>query len=97
MQAYVMPDGQWVTVDRYGTITPRQMPFDFEAPLEAPELYAPIDVTADPAPAATETDTPTATEAEPETTGQSGMPSPAPAAIPVSTSVVPVTPATASP
>ena len=97
MQAYVMPDGQWVTVDRYGTITPRQMPFDFEAPLEAPELYSPIDVTADPAPAATETDTPTATEAEPETTGQSGMPSPAPAAIPVSTSVVPVTPATASP
>ncbi len=24
--AYVMPDGQWVTVDRHGNITPREMP-----------------------------------------------------------------------
>lgn len=26
LQAYVMPDGQWVTVDRHGNMTPREMP-----------------------------------------------------------------------
>jgi hypothetical protein len=84
MQAYVMPDGQWVTVDRDGTITPRVMPFDFEAPLQAPELLSPIDTTAD----ASETP---GVEIGPAMT-ESGMPSTAPAAIPVTTSVVPVTP-----
>jgi hypothetical protein len=28
--AYVMPDGQWVTVDRHGNITPREMPVPLE-------------------------------------------------------------------
>ncbi|MEM8608715.1 MAG: L,D-transpeptidase [Myxococcota bacterium] len=38
VEAYVMPDGEWVTVDRYGNLTPRVKPFDFDAPLEAPTL-----------------------------------------------------------
>jgi hypothetical protein len=79
VEAYVMPDGQWVSVDRFGTITPRVMPFDFEAPLEAPELVQPEETTAD------------------ATSTESGLPSVAPAAIPVSTTVVPMTPAPASP
>jgi hypothetical protein len=83
VEAYVMPDGQWVTVDRFGIITPRVMPFDFDAPLEAPELASPV-TTAEADPAAT-------------TTSESGMPTTAPAAIPVAGSVVPVTPSSASP
>ncbi len=76
--AYVMPDGAWVTVDRYGIMTPRIKPFDFDAPLEAPELTADTDpmATAEIAPAAVE----------------SGMPTTPPAAIPVNTAVVPTTP-----
>ena len=76
--AYVMPDGAWVTVDRYGIMTPRIKPFDFDAPLEAPELTADTDpmATAEIAPAATE----------------SGMPTTPPASIPVNTAVVPTTP-----
>ena len=76
--AYVMPDGAWVTVDRYGIMTPRIKPFDFDAPLEAPEL------TADTDPMATAEIAPTTTE--------SGMPTTAPASIPVNTAVVPTTP-----
>ena len=79
VEAYVMPDGQWVSVDRFGTVIPRVMPFDFEAPLEAPELVQPEETTAD------------------ATSTESGLPSVAPAAIPLSTSVVPVTPATTPP
>ena len=76
--AYVMPDGAWVTVDRYGIMTPRIKPFDFDAPLEAPELTADTDpmATAEIAPATTE----------------SGMPTTPPASIPVNTAVVPTTP-----
>ena len=32
--AYVMPDGQWVTVDRHGNITPREMPVPLEGTVE---------------------------------------------------------------
>ena len=78
--AYVMPDGVWVDVDRFGNITPRVMPFDFDAPLEAPEL----------APA----DSPSA-EADPSAT-EAGTPTTAPAAIPVTTSAIPVSPASAT-
>ena len=80
-QAYVMPDGQWVSVDRFGTLTPRVMPFDFDAPLEGPQLISGDETTLE-AP----------TEA-PET----GMPTTPPATIPLTSSVVPVTPAPASP
>jgi hypothetical protein len=80
-EAFVMPDGQWVYVDRFGTLTPREMPFDFQAPLEAPEFVGPEDTTVEGTTASTD----------------SGLPSTAPAAIPMTTSVVPVTPAPASP
>jgi hypothetical protein len=75
--AYVMPDGAWVTVDRFGNMTPRIQPFDFDAPLEAPEL------TVEPDSIATAEATPTTTE--------TGMPTTTPAAIPVNTAAVPVT------
>ena len=74
--AYVMPDGAWVSVDRFGTMTPRVMPFDFDAPLEAPEL-------------ADETATTTAEVGLDPT--QSGMSTAGPAAIPMNTAAVPVT------
>ncbi|MBW1756045.1 MAG: hypothetical protein JRJ80_07725 [Deltaproteobacteria bacterium] len=76
--AYVMPDGAWVTVDRFGNMTPRIKPFDFDAPLDAPEL-------------APELDPMTTAEAAPTTT-DTGMPTTAPASIPVNTAVVPVAP-----
>jgi len=74
--AYVMPDGA-LTVDRFGNMTQRIKPFDFDAPLEAPEL------TVEPDSIATAEVTPTPTE--------TGMPTTAPAAIPVNTTAVPVT------
>ncbi|MBW1757751.1 MAG: hypothetical protein JRJ80_16490 [Deltaproteobacteria bacterium] len=85
--AYVMPDGAWVTVDRFGSMTPRVQPFDFDAPLEAPELTVEPDLmtTAEVSPAQVRS-----TEVVPAETG-SGMPTTAPAAIPVNTAVVPVT------
>jgi hypothetical protein len=76
--AYVMPDGAWVTVDRFGNMTPRIKPFDFDAPLDAPEL-AP-----EPDPFTTAEATPTATDP--------GMPTTTPASIPVNTAVVPAAP-----
>lgn len=81
VDAYVMPDGQWVTIDRFGTTTPREMPFDFQAPLEAPELVTPDTTTAD---ASTPTPNP-------------GLPGTVPAAIAVPTSVVPVAPSPVTP
>ncbi|MBW2687400.1 MAG: hypothetical protein JRE19_16020, partial [Deltaproteobacteria bacterium] len=75
--AYVMPDGAWVTVDRFGNMTPRIQPFDFDAPLEAPELTV-------------EPDAITTAEVTP-TPSETGMPTTAPAAIPVNTTAVPVT------
>ena len=75
--AYVLPDGEWVTVDRFGNMTPRIKPFDFDAPLEAPEL------TVEPDSMATAEVTPPPAE--------TGMPTTAPAAIPVNTAAVPVT------
>ena len=73
--AYVMPDGAWVSVDRFGNLTPRIKPFDFDAPLEAPELGEdPFTTTAEV----------TATPSE------VGMPATAPAAIPVNTTPVQV-------
>ncbi len=81
LEAYVMPTGEWVTVDRYGTITPRVMPFDFDAPLEGPELLAPEATTAEATSSITE----------------SGMPATAPASMPMTTSVVPMAPAPTSP
>ncbi len=79
--AYVMPDGAWVSVDRFGTMTPIFKPFDFDAPLEAPELADdPVTTTAE----VTET-TPTTTE--------TGVLTTPPASIPVNTAAVPVAPA----
>jgi hypothetical protein len=80
--AYVLPDGMWVNVDRYGTMTPREMPFDWvPPPPEMPELLEPDTTTAG------ATDDPS----------ESGTPMTSPAAIPITTAVVPVTPASASP
>jgi len=81
--AYVMPDGMWVSIDRYGTVTPREMPFDWvpPPPPEGPELLGPDTTTAESAEAATE----------------SGMPTTAPAAIPMTTSVLSVTAPPGSP
>jgi hypothetical protein len=76
--AYVMPDGAWVTLDRFGTITPRIKPFDFDAPLDAPELAT--------EPGSISTGEVTATRTE------TGMPATAPASIPVNTAVVPIAP-----
>jgi len=88
--AYVMPDGAWVSVDRFGNMTPRVTPFDFDAPLEAPELAPdsvdPIDPMG-PMPTTTAEATP---EAAPATT-EAGMPTTTPASIPVNTAGVPVT------
>ncbi len=77
VSAYVMPDGAWVSVDRFGNMTPRFQPFDFDAPLEAPELTAdPLTTTAEVTPTTTDT----------------GMPTTPPASIPVNTAAVPVAP-----
>jgi hypothetical protein len=83
LMAYVMPDGEWVSVDRFGNMTPRLKPLDFDAPLEAPE---PMDdsivaTTAEAAPASSE----------------AGMPTVPPAALPVRAVAVPVTPTPALP
>jgi len=75
--AYVLPDGAWVSIDRFGNMTPRIKPFDFDAPLEAPEQA---------------TDAVTTAEVTPSERG-TGMPSSAPAAIPINTAAIPVTPA----
>jgi hypothetical protein len=75
--AYVLPDGAWVSVDRFGNMTPRTKPFDFDAPLEAPAQV---------------TDAMTTAEISPTTSG-AGMPMLPPASIPVNTARVPVTPA----
>ncbi len=86
--AYVMPDGAWVSIDRYGTMTPRIKPFDFDAPLEAPELAD------DPFPATTvDATTADATPgaATPTREAQAGMPKTPPAAIPMNTAAIPVT------
>ncbi len=79
--AYVMPDGAWVTVDRFGNMIPRIQPFDFDAPLEAPELMVESD------PMTTAAVTPA--EIAPAST-EGGMPTTQPAAIPVNTAAVPV-------
>jgi hypothetical protein len=77
VEAYVMPDGMWVNVDRYGVMTPREMPFDWvPPPPEGPELLEPADTTA---------------EINSETADPL-MPSAAPTTIPLQSSVVPVTP-----
>jgi hypothetical protein len=83
--AYVMPDGEWVSVDRFGTMTPRIKPFDFDAPLEAPEQVEELTTTAQ-------------AEAVPASSqGSKSMPTPPPAATSVTTAVVPVTPTSTSP
>ena len=91
--AYVLPDGAWVTVDRFGNMTPRMKPFDFDAPLEAPELVVDPDAmtTAEVTPTTTQTGMPTTAQTGMPTTAQTGIPTPAPAAIPVNTAAVPVT------
>ena len=98
MGAYVMPDGSWVTVDRLGMMTPRIKPFEFDAPLDGPELDptlqqptvdAPATVPGEPLPAS-----------EPSASGEpsgAATPTTAPAAIPINTAVVPVAATTASP
>ncbi len=82
VDAYVMPDGAWVSVDRFGTITPRLKPFDFDAPLEAPTQVEELAEAEDTLDATTEGTT---------------KPAPPPAATSVTTAVVPVTSTTASP
>lgn len=82
--AYVMPDGQWVSIDRFGTMIPRIKPFDFDAPLEAPTKVDEVTATA-------EEEAPTS----PEASGL--MPKTPPAATSVTTAVVPVTATSASP
>ncbi|MFW2389635.1 MAG: L,D-transpeptidase, partial [Polyangiales bacterium] len=78
--AYVMPDGMWVNIDRFGTMTPRVMPFDFDAPLEAPAESPELnDLTGT-----------TTAEAGLDPT-QSGMSTAPPAVIPMNTAAVPVT------
>jgi hypothetical protein len=96
--AYVMPDGSWVTVDQLGMMTPRIKPFEFDAPLDGPELDptlqqptvdAPATVPGEPLPAS-----------EPSASGEpsgAATPTTAPAAIPINTAVVPVAATTASP
>lgn len=72
--AYVMPDGAWVSVDRFGNLTPRIKPFDFDAPLEAPEITEdPLTTTAEVVPGSSET----------------GMPATSPAAIQGTTTPAP--------
>jgi len=78
-----MPDGAWVSIDRYGTMTPRIKPFDFDAPLEAPELAD------DSFPTTTVDATPNA--ATPASQAQAGVPKTAPAAIPLNAAAIPVT------
>jgi hypothetical protein len=85
VDAYIMPDGEWVSIDRFGNMTPRIKPFDFDAPLEAPERVEELTTTAQ-------------AEAVPAPSQSSGsMPKSAPAATSVTTAVVPVTPTPASP
>jgi hypothetical protein len=75
--AYVLPDGMWVNVDRYGTMTPREMPFDWvPPPPDMPELLEP--------------DTTTAGASDDPT--ESAKPMTSPAAIPITTAVVPAPP-----
>jgi hypothetical protein len=46
--AYVQPDGMWVNIDRYGTVTPREMPFDWvPPPPEEPDMLEPPATTAE--------------------------------------------------
>ena len=96
--AYVVPDGSWVTIDRFGVMTPRIKPFEFDAPLEGPELDPSLEQpTVGVPPSAPEEPSPVS---EPSASGEpSGVTTPttAPAAIPVNISVVPVAPPTASP
>ncbi|MGB8332382.1 MAG: L,D-transpeptidase [Polyangiales bacterium] len=79
--AYVLPDGAWVSVDRFGNMQPRIKPFDFDAPLEAPEQATEPVTTAEATP----------TGATPSPSGL-GMPTTAPAAIPVQTTRITVNP-----
>ncbi len=87
VEAYVMPDGAWVSVDRFGTLTPRVKPFDFDAPLEAPELTDDtLNAEGDP------TLVPSADPTAPSPVSEPDMPAPPPAAIPLNTAAVPVSP-----
>ena len=102
-EAFVMPDGQWVYVDRFGAMTPRMQPFDFDAPLEAPELGPSLeDLTAqapggEDAPASSGEgalpSAPTTSEEPPATP----TPTAPPATTPINTSVVPLGPPSSSP
>lgn len=96
--AYVMPDGSWVTVDRFGVMTPRIKPFEFDVPLEGPELDQSLE---QPAigipPSAVGEPTPVT---EPSATGEpsgTATPTTAPTAVPINTAVVPAAPSDTSP
>ncbi|MDH3728729.1 MAG: hypothetical protein OER77_14455, partial [Myxococcales bacterium] len=96
--AYVMPDESWVSVDRFGMMTPRVKPFEFDVPLEGPELDPTLQEPTVGAPPTVPTD-PSAV-GEPSASGEpSGVtiPTTAPATIPVNTSAVPVAPPATSP
>ena len=85
VQAYVMPDGSWVSVDRYGTLTPRVKPFDFDAPLEAPQLTDDTLVTdGDP------TLVPTADPTAPSPVSEPDLPAQSSTATPLNTAAAPV-------
>ncbi len=92
-QAYVLPDGEWVNIDRFGNMTARVKPFDFDAPLEAPEL-APSTITVENEP---ETSEPSESPDASDPPLEAGMPTAAPAATSVTTAVLPATPSPASP
>ncbi len=96
--AYVMPDGAWVSVDRFGTITPEIKPFEFDVPLDGPELDPTLQQPTVGVPGAAPTDPsavgePSASGGPPEVT----TPATAPATIQVNTSAVPVAPPPTSP
>jgi len=96
--AYVMPDGSWVTVDRFGMMTPRIKPFEFDAPLEGPELDPSLQQPMVGVPPSSPPDPSAA--GEPSASGgpsEVTTPTTAPAAIPVNTSAVPVGPGATSP
>jgi len=90
-EAYVMPDGEWVYVDRFGNMTPRIKPFDFDTPLEGPTLDPDLE------PAVGEQETSPTDESSASGEPSATSTATPPAAIPINTSNIPVAPNPASP
>ncbi|MEM7435260.1 MAG: L,D-transpeptidase [Myxococcota bacterium] len=98
-EAYVMPDGQWVSVDRYGQLTPRIKPFDFDTPLEAPELDTVVEPGLEaPSPGGVPVILPPSVRNDEPPAVPSGLPAPtSAAAVPVNTAPDPVAQPTDAP